>query len=144
MSQITNPLNLNNDLSPLVQKLGRHADLNRDGKVSGPEFSEFLDQILNPDQPESPSITLPTPYRDRLVGFDVQPSASPSASAKARIAAMAQYLAPSPENLRQIARELGPTAGVLRPDGLSLMLAGGEGSVAVLDRANGPVWQWSK
>ena len=144
MSQITNPLNLNTDLSPLVQKLGRHADLNRDGKVSGSEFAEFLDQVLHPDQPASPSLTLSAPYSDRMVGFDVAPSASPSASAKARIAAIAQYLAPSSDNLRQIARELGPSAGVVRPDGLSMMLAGGEGTVSVRDRANGPVWLWSE
>jgi hypothetical protein len=144
MSQITNPLNLHTDLSPLVQKLGRHADLNRDGKVSGPEFAEFLDQVLQPDQPASPSLKVPTPYRDRMIGFDVTPSASPSASAKSRIAAMAQYLAPSAENLRQIALELGPAAGILRPDGLSLMLAGGAGSVAVRDLPTGAVWQWSE
>jgi hypothetical protein len=79
-----------------------------------------------------------------MVGFDVAPSASPSASAKARIAAIAQYLAPSSDNLRQIARELGPSAGVVRPDGLSMMLAGGQGTVSVRDRANGPVWLWSE
>jgi hypothetical protein len=142
MSQVTNPLNIHNNVSPLVEKLGRHADFNRDGKISGPEFAEFLDQVLHPQAPSTPALKVPAPYGDRLVGLDVRPSASPSAPIKERLAAIAQYLSPSPEHLRQIARELGPAAGVVSPDGLSLMLSGGQGVFGVRDRANGPVWQW--
>lgn len=142
MSQIINPFTSHGDVSPLVQKLGRHSDVNRDGHVSAPEFAEFLNQVLHPESQSAPAMKMPAPYGDRLVGLDVRPSSSPSAPVKARLAAIAQYLAPSPENLRQISKELGPSAGVLSPDGLSLMLAGGEGTFGVRDRANGPVWQW--
>jgi hypothetical protein len=140
MSQI-NPFNAHTDISPLVQKLGRHADANRDGHVSAPEFAEFLDNVLHPERAAAPGGAMTSNYRDRMVGFD-QPSNASTPSVKARIAALAQHLSPSPEHLRQLANGLGPNTGLLSADGLTLRLTGGEGMLSVRERADGNVWQW--
>ena len=140
MSHI-NPFNTQTDISPLVQKLGRHADSNRDGQVSGKEFAEFLDNVLHPERTSSPGAAVQANYLDRMVGFD-QPSSPVPGSVKARIAALAQHLSPTPEHLQQLAGGLGPGAGTLSADGLTLRLTGGEGVLGLRERADGNVWQW--
>lgn len=143
MSHGVNPLSPNGDLSPLVQRLGRHADLNRDGHVSAPEFAQFLDQILHPSQAATPGLSGDVPpFRDRLVGFGVSGPADPAADTKARIAGLAQYLAPTSGNLAQVASALGSPAGALSADGLSLRLPGDQGAIGVRDQGTGPIWQW--
>jgi hypothetical protein len=138
-----NPLSPNGDLSPLVQRLGRQADLNRDGHVSAPEFAQFLDQILHPAQAATPGLPggVP-PFRDRLVGFAPTGPADPAADLKTRVASLAQYLAPTSGHLGQIAAALGAPAGALGADGATLTLPGGEGALGVRDLGTGPVWQW--
>jgi hypothetical protein len=145
VSDAVNPLNANlhGDLSPLVQRLGRQADLDRDGHVSAPEFAEYLDQVLHPAQPVRPMLSGDVaPYRDRLVGFDITGDAAAARDAKGRVANLAQYLEPTATHLRQIAAELGPSAGVIGPDGLTLRLPGDQGCVGVRDQGHGPIWQW--
>jgi hypothetical protein len=143
MTHGVNPLSSNDDLSPLVQRLGRHADLNRDGHVSGPEFAQFLDQILHPAQASRPGLPGDlTPFRDRLVGFGATGPADPAVELKARVANLAQYLAPTSGHLGQIASALGSPSGALAADGLTLQLPGGQGAIGVRDGGRGPVWQW--
>ena len=143
MSHGVNPLSPTGDLSPLVQRLGRQAELNRDGHVSRPEFAEFLEHILHPAAPATPGLAGDAPaFRDRLVGFGATSAADPAIALKARVAGLAQYLAPTAGNLGRIASELGPSAGVLGADGLTLLLSGGEDAIGVRDRGDGPVWQW--
>jgi len=135
-----NPLSGNGDVSPLVQQLGRAADLNRDGHVSAPQFAQFLDSILHPAAASTPGLSREAPpFRDRLVGFAAGP-ADPASALKTRVASLAQYLAPTAANLGRLASELGSPAGAINADGLTLRLPGG--AVGVRDDGRGPVWQW--
>ena len=61
---------------------------------------------------------------------------------KARVASLAQYLAPSSGNLAQIASAIGAPAGAMSADGLSLALPADQGAVGVRDSGTGPIWQW--
>jgi hypothetical protein len=139
-----NALRPGGDLPPLVEKLGRHADLDRDGKLTPAEFAGFLDRVLHPEGAPPAAASLPRvpAYLDRLVGFG--PGATPDTAhlLKHRVAALAQHLEPTPAHLGRIAAELGPQAGVMTADGLTFLLAGGQGAVGVRPGGSGDVWQF--
>jgi hypothetical protein len=161
MANNVNPLNSVTDgIQPLMRQLARVADANGDGQVSTEEFGTFLTQMLRSGGASTNSLkTLASTaaaaassplgftagadsYLDRLEGFDLSRMENSAHSPKYAFANLAKGLAPTPENLRVIAEQLGPSKGFLEADGLSYILYDSNGYVGVRDRGNGPIWQW--
>lgn len=97
----------------LLQHLFKKADTNNDGHVSATEFQSYLTTAMG------------TP------------------SEKTAFLALAKNVPATPDNLRQIAGELGPDIGQVSADGTSYSLANGAGSVFIRDLGKGPVWQFT-
>jgi hypothetical protein len=158
MANNVNPINTASDgLAPLMRQLARRADANGDGQVSTEEFGSFLTQILRPASASTTGLTNGlvnslrplssaagghNSYLDRLEGFDLSRLENSAHSPKYAFANLAKNLAPTPENLRVIADQLGPSKGFLEADGLSYILYDSNGYVGVRDRGHGPIWQW--
>ena len=159
MANNINPLNSVTDgIQPLMRQLARRADANGDGQVSTEEFGTFLTQLLRAGGATTKSLsdslsTLTNSansvapgasgnYLDRLEGFDLSRMENSAHSPKYAFANLAKNLAPTPENLRVIAEQLGSSKGFLENDGLSYILYDSNGYVGVRDRGNGPIWQW--
>jgi hypothetical protein len=97
----------------LLQHLFKKADTNNDGHVSANEFQSFLTTAMD------------TP------------------SEKTAFLALAKNVPATPDNLRQIAGELGPEIGQVSTDGTSYSLANGAGTVSIGNLGRGPIWRFT-
>lgn len=67
-------------LTPLVDRLSKHADVNRPGHASKPEFSGLLDALSATSEPQSQATV------SAVTGNDVAPPASAASTANLPVA----------------------------------------------------------
>ena len=120
----------NRALDPFVEKLFGRADVDRDGRVSKPEFTEFLDQVLQ------------AAAGDPAIAAPAGSAAHGAESLSQRLLDLARKIEPNAANLRGLAARLGPSAGSLDADGLTFTLRDGSGALGIRDRGIGAAWQW--